>query len=91
MNQQALHVRDNRNEAVIDDQVVGMVVYKRDGNRLVIRHTMVEPGLRGDGVGTKPLELGFEFGGEAGDEISFGFVVAFFVIGEGRRHMAEGL
>ena len=83
MNQQELHVRDNRNdscyEAIVDDQVVGMVVYKRDGNRLVIRHTMVEPGLRGDGVGTNMVRAVLDDVRERGEKLTnyCGFVADF--------------
>jgi uncharacterized protein len=38
--------------AMLDDQVAGVVVYKRFGDRVVIRHTVVEPEFRGGGVGT---------------------------------------
>jgi uncharacterized protein len=83
MNQQALHVRDNRNdscyEAVVDDQVVGIVVYKRDGNRLVIRHTMVAPELRGDGVGTNMVRAVLDDVRERGEKLTnyCGFVADF--------------
>ena len=49
-------VRDNAEsrtyDALIGDQVVGTIVYERSGSRLVFRHTIVEPGLRGRGIGT---------------------------------------
>ena len=44
----------------------------------------------GHRVGAKPLELGLQLGRQPRDEISFGFIVALLVIGEGRRHVAEG-
>ena len=43
-----------------------------------------------DRVGAEPLEFGLQLGREPRDEIAVGFAVALFVIGEGRRHMAEG-
>ena len=49
-------VRDNAEsqsyDALVGDQVVGSIVYDRAGSRLVFRHTIVEPGLRGRGIGT---------------------------------------
>ena len=39
-------------DAVIDEHVVGMVVYERKGDRVVVRHTIVEPGHRGQGIAT---------------------------------------
>lgn len=46
---------DSRNcyEGVIDDEVVGVVVYKRVGGRVVIRHTVIEPQFRGKGLGAQ--------------------------------------
>ncbi len=38
----------------------------------------------------KTLEFRLQLGHQPRDEIRLGFAVAFFVIGEGRRHMAEG-
>lgn len=46
---------------------------------------------RGDGVGAKPLKLGFEFGGEPRHELRVRFTIVLLVIGEGRGHMAEGV
>ena len=45
---------------------------------------------RRDGVGAKPLKLGFELGGEPRHELRVRFAVVLLVIGKGRRHMAEG-
>jgi predicted GNAT family acetyltransferase len=49
-------VRDNDEsqcyDALIGDQVVGSIVYERSGQRLVFSHTIVEPELRGRGIGT---------------------------------------
>jgi hypothetical protein len=49
-------VRDDaesrRYDALIDDQVVGTIVYERFGSRLVFSHTIVEPEFRGRGIGT---------------------------------------
>jgi predicted GNAT family acetyltransferase len=39
-------------DAVVDGQVVGMVVYERKGDRVIVRHTIVEPGHRGQGIAT---------------------------------------
>ena len=42
-------------------------------------------------IGAEALEFGLQFGREPRHEIRLGFIVALFVIGEGRRHMAEGV
>ena len=42
-------------------------------------------------VGAEALEFGLQFGRQPRHEIRFGFIVALFMIGEGRRHMAEGV
>jgi uncharacterized protein len=51
-----LQVRDNSEnssyEGVVDGEVVGLVVYKRLGDRVVIRHTAIAPEFRGAGLGT---------------------------------------
>lgn len=39
-------------DATVDDRVVGMVVYEQRDNRVVIRHTIVQPDFRGRGVAT---------------------------------------
>lgn len=42
-------------EAVVDGQVVGMIVYHvpRGGQRVTLSHTIVEPGHRGRGIATR--------------------------------------
>jgi uncharacterized protein len=49
-------VRNNRAagsyDAVHGDRVVGMIVYVRRGYRVIILHTIVEPGMRGQGIAT---------------------------------------
>ena len=51
-----IEVRNNHDsrsyDAVLDGRVVGMIVYERVASRLMIRHTIVDPALRGLGVGT---------------------------------------
>jgi predicted GNAT family acetyltransferase len=39
-------------DAVIDGHVVGMVVYERKGDRIIVRHTIVQPDHRGQGIAT---------------------------------------
>ena len=50
-----IEVRNNRDsrsyDAVLDGRVVGMIVYERVGSRLMIRHTIVDPTVRGRGIG----------------------------------------
>ena len=45
---------------------------------------------RRHGLRAETLEFRLELGRQASDEIRLGFAVVFFVIGEGRGHMAEG-
>lgn len=40
-------------DALIDDEVVGSIIYDQHGSRVVISHTVVDPGRRGQGVATK--------------------------------------
>lgn len=51
-----IEVRNNHGsrsyDAVLDGRVVGMIVYERVASRLMIRHTIVDPAMRGLGVGT---------------------------------------
>ena len=37
-------------DALLDDRVVGVIEYERVGDRMVFRHTVVEPAFRGRGV-----------------------------------------
>ena len=52
-----LRVADNparhRYEAILDDQVVGVSVYRLDDDRIVFLHTEVDSGLEGMGVGSR--------------------------------------
>ena len=49
-------IRDNVEsfcyDALIDDEVIGTVVYEYSGPRIVFLHTIVDPDFRGRGVGT---------------------------------------
>jgi hypothetical protein len=50
-------VRDNPEagsyDALIDDKVVGSIVYQPTAGRRMFRHTIVEPEYRGRGIGTQ--------------------------------------
>ena len=37
-------------DAMLGDQVVGTIIYELRDNRMVIRHTVVDPGFRGQGI-----------------------------------------
>lgn len=39
-------------DAIVDGEVVGMVVYERKHDRVIVRHTAVLPGFRGRGIAT---------------------------------------
>src|ERR1700760_3762365 len=39
-------------DAVLGDRVVGTIVYEPRDNRMVIRHTVVDPEFRGQGIAT---------------------------------------
>ena len=53
---QQIAVQDNAEsgtyEAILDGQVVGLIVYERRDGRRVFRHTIVDPGYRGRGIAT---------------------------------------
>jgi predicted GNAT family acetyltransferase len=40
-------------EAVLDDEVVGMIVYERRDHRVVVHHTIVDPAYRQRGIATR--------------------------------------
>src|ERR1700759_70106 len=63
----------------IDDQGVGVVVYKRIGGRVVIRHTVVEPEFRGKGLGAQLVRAVLDDLRKRGDKITnyCGFVADF--------------
>ena len=66
-------------EGIIDDQVVGVVVYKRIGGRVVIRHTVIEPEFRGKGLGAQLVRTVLDDLRERGDQLTnyCGFVADF--------------
>jgi hypothetical protein len=66
-------------EGVIEDQVVGVVVYKRIGGRVVIRHTVIEPEFRGKGLGAQLVRMVLDDLRERGDKLTnyCGFVADF--------------
>jgi uncharacterized protein len=42
--------QSGRYQALLGDRVVGVIVYERQGSRVIFRHTIVEPEFRGRGV-----------------------------------------
>jgi predicted GNAT family acetyltransferase len=66
-------------EGVIDDRVVGVVVYKRIGGRVIIRHTVIEPEFRGRGLGAELLRTVLDDLRARGDKLTnyCGFVADF--------------
>jgi uncharacterized protein len=66
-------------EGVIDDQIVGVVVYKRIRGRVVIRHTAVEPEFRGKGLGAQLVRTVLDDLRRDGDKLTnyCGFVADF--------------
>lgn len=66
-------------EGVVDDRVVGVVVYKRIRGRVVIRHTAIEPAFRGKGLGAQLVRSVLDDLRRRGDKISnyCGFVADF--------------
>jgi predicted GNAT family acetyltransferase len=57
-------------EGLIGDKVVGAVVYKRIGGRVVIRHTVIEAGWRGSGLGTELVRKVLDDLVERGDKVT---------------------
>ncbi len=39
-------------DAIVDDKVVGMIVYEQRGDRIMFHHTIVEPDFRRRGIAT---------------------------------------
>jgi uncharacterized protein len=66
-------------EGVIDDQIVGVVIYKRIGGRVVIRHTVIEPEFRGKGLGAQLVRTVLDDLRKRGDKLTnyCGFVTGF--------------
>jgi uncharacterized protein len=66
-------------EGHIGDKLVGVVVYKRIGGRIVIRHTVIEPEYRGSGLGTELVRTVLDDLAERGDKLTnyCGFVADF--------------
>lgn len=66
-------------EGVVDDQIVGLVIYKRIGGRIVIRHTAIEPDFRGKGLGAQLVRTVLDDLRAHGDKITnyCGFVADF--------------
>jgi uncharacterized protein len=73
------HDDKNCYEGRIDDKVVGVVVYKRIGGRVVIRHTVIEPEFRGSGLGTQLVRTVLDDLRDRGDKLTnyCGFVADF--------------
>lgn len=71
--------RENCYEGVIDDHVVGVVMYKRIGGRVVLRHTVIERESRGRGLGAQLVRKVLDDLRERGDKLTkyCGFVAAF--------------
>jgi predicted GNAT family acetyltransferase len=47
------NVAEQRYEGVVDGRVVGWVEYRKFGNRIVARHTVVDVEQRGSGIGSR--------------------------------------
>jgi predicted GNAT family acetyltransferase len=75
-------------EGYLDDKVVGVVVYKRIGGRVVIRHTVIEPEYRGSGLGTELVQTVLDDLAQRGDKVTnyCGFVADF--IADNPRYQA---
>jgi predicted GNAT family acetyltransferase len=73
------NVSKNCYEGVIGDEVVGVVVYKRIGGRVVIRHTVIEPECRSNGLGARLVRAVLDDLRERGDKLTnyCGFVADF--------------
>ena len=57
-------IRDNPEtlcyEALIDDEVIGTIVYEHSGPRTVFLHTIVEPDFRGRGIATTLVKVALD-------------------------------
>lgn len=90
-----LEIRDNADnecyEAVVDDKVVGLVVYTRRGERVVILHTVVEPEFRGAGLGTKMVRGVLDDVRKRGERLAnyCGFVADFLADNDDYRDLID--
>ncbi len=66
-------------EGVVDGEVVGVVVYKRFGRRVVIRHTVIDSDFRGRGLGAQLVKEVLDDLRARGDKLTnyCGFVADF--------------
>ena len=76
-------VRDNTEslsyDALLDDEVVGTIVYEHSGPRMVFMHTIVEPRFRGRGIATTLVKRALDDVRDKGMTLTnyCGFVSAF--------------
>jgi predicted GNAT family acetyltransferase len=79
----AMHITNSDSEScyegIIEDRVVGVVMYKRIGGRVVIRHTVIERESRGKGLGAQLVRAVLDDLRERGDKLTnyCGFVADF--------------
>ena len=59
----------NRYALRLDDRVVGVADYMRDGDALAITHTGVEPRFRGQGLAGELIEFALRDMSEAGEQV----------------------
>src|SRR5262245_31630933 len=85
---------DDKNcyEGFIDDKVVGVVVYKRIGGRVVIGHTVIEPEFRGKGLGAQLVRTVLDDLRERGDKLTnyCGFVADFIADNPEYQSVVDG-
>jgi hypothetical protein len=78
-------------DALLDDRVVGMIVYERRDNRVIFRHTIVEPELRGHGVATALARGALDDVAASGRRLTnyCGFITDFIAINPAYRGLLD--
>ena len=90
-----IEVRNNHDsrsyDAVLDGRVVGMIVYERVASRLMIRHTIVDPTLRGRGIGRTLVQVALDDVRTSGLTLTnfCSFVGAFIEANPEYRHLID--
>jgi uncharacterized protein len=81
----------NRYEALLGDEVVGVVTYQRQGDRMIFEHTIVQPEFRGRGVAGQLVKTALDDMATSGRTMTnyCGYITAFIAHNPGYAGLAE--